>query len=227
MKRWKGRARWEPQTKNDARAQELYDNAIITGIAAALPRVAPGMDRNVLEGLIWKWASKWIGILHGASSHTAKGDRNELKKLAKTLREAAVTLDELPDTVKSRMADLRSGGDSASLEDWARNLDYVRSAREVRELAALADKAAKGIKTSRGRPRDYERELAVTELGEIYAHLTGKRPARFVDPSGERKSGPLEAFVEAALKPLWPNAGKAGKAVKTAVSWYKNKQSNT
>lgn len=211
---------WQPKTKDDAWACWFYDDDTISAIADVLPR---DVDRGVLTGSIRQWASRHVAIVRRESPDTAAGVRTKLKRAAAKLREATVALDEVPDIAKAQMADLRSEGDSAGLKDWARDMDYVRSARELREMAALADRVAKLMKVERRRPPDDHLKLATSELGLIYNRVTGRRPTRVV--ADNRDVGPFQAFVEAALKPLWPKAGRAGRNVKTAVSlWHKSQQ---
>ena len=80
------------------------------------------------------------------------------------------------------------------------------------ELATLAEKAAKAVKVSHGRRPDDdfrgrgpEDDLlgAVKELCWIYECVTGRLPGRDFDHYGRRGRGPFEAFVAAAIKPLW------------------------
>jgi hypothetical protein len=214
---------WRPRTKHDAGALELYDDATISGIVDILPGFAEGADQDVLAGLVRQWASQWIAVRRGASPDAAAHVRAKLESLAAKWHEAATAAEELPRIAKGWMAELRPVGDSASLDDYARNLDYLLSApRAARELAGIAGKAAKTVKVSRGHPPDAELQSAIKQLCWIYEIVTGRAPRRLVDPYGRRNGGPFEAFVATTIKPLWPKAGGAGRTIRAAVKWYRN-----
>jgi hypothetical protein len=185
---------WRPRTKHDTRALELYDNATISGIVDVLPGFAEGADQDVLAGLIRQWASQWIAIRRGASRDTAAHVCAKLEILAAKWQEAATAAEELSCIAKGWMAELRPVGDSARLDDYARNLDYVLSAPSAaRELAGLAGKAANAVKISH--PSDAELRWAIKQLCWIYEIVTGRAPRRLVHPYGRRNGGPFEAFV--------------------------------
>jgi hypothetical protein len=111
---------WRPQTKDDACALALYDDATISGIADVLPGLAEGVDQDALAGLIRLWASQQIAFRRGASQdNTPSQIRDELKTLGAKLRDAAQAFTQLPDIAKGRMATLRHDGNSL----WIRDLD--------------------------------------------------------------------------------------------------------
>jgi hypothetical protein len=273
---------WQPRTKNDARALQLYDDATISAIATGLPE---GVDQVELTGLIRQWASQQIAMGRApreASTDTAAHVRDGLRaaavKCRKTataphkLREAAAALDRLPDVAKDWMASLRSADDGARLDNWCRNLgdilsaprrfreaamaldrlsgmrlddDWHRRNQQVRsaqrlaeELAVVAEMAGdkvrkvkvdqgpdgdqlRLVKIAQGRRGDVQLRRAIRELGWIYETLTGARPARREDPCNGQ-NGPFEAFVKAAIKPLWPYASGPG-YIRDAVDWCKNR----
>jgi hypothetical protein len=215
---------WRPRAKDDTRALELYDDGTIAEIVDVLPGFAEGADQDVLAGLIRQWASQWIAIRRGASPDTAAHVRANLEAVAAKWRKAATAAEDLPGIAKGWMAESRPVGDGARLDDYARNLDYVPSApRVARELAGLAEKA-KAVKVSRGQPLDAELQWAIRQLCWIYEIVTDRAPRRFVDPYGRRNGGPCEAFVATTIKPFWRKAGGAGRNIRSAVKWYRNKR---
>jgi len=218
---------WRPRTKDGAAALALYDDATICGIAETLRGLAEGADQDVLAGLIRQWGSQHLAVRRGVGDRPGADDRDKLRTAAAHLRAAKAVLDKIPDVAMAAAVEPRGDGDG--LRDWARNLDSALSMpRVVEECAAVAEQAAEAVKVDRRRPPDHGLQVAIKQLCWIYHIVTGRLPGRWFNHYAEQgDGGPFERFVTAAIRPLWPNAGRAGRNVRAALLWYKNRLSNT
>jgi hypothetical protein len=119
--------RWTPQTEDDFRAFDLYDDDTICRIAAVLPGFVEGVDHYVLAGFLRAWASQHLAIRRGANPDTAADVSKTYRTAVAAARELETAFAKLPVAEKGRMATMRSVG-AGSSDDWSKNLTFVMSA---------------------------------------------------------------------------------------------------